>query len=192
MPERVGVFGGTFDPVHVGHLVVANEVRYRLGLDRMLLVVAPNPWQKAGRELASAEDRLAMVAAAVEGIAGLEASDVELRRDGPTYTVDTLRELTGPGRELFLVVGSDVADQLGTWEQPEVVAALATLVVVGRAGEPATAPPGFDAVEVAVPSLEVSSTDIRQRVATGEPVDFLVPAPALRLLQERGLYARRR
>src|SRR2546421_8283300 len=104
MPERLGVFGGTFDPIHVGHLVTAVNVRHSLRLDRVLLVVAHDPWQKAGTVVAPAADRLAMVQAAVADVPGLEASDLELGRGGPTYTADTLAELRRqcPGADLFL------------------------------------------------------------------------------------------
>lgn len=177
--------------MHIGHLVVANEVRAALELDRMLLVVAANPWQKADRDITPAADRLALVEAAIEGVDGLEVSAIELAREGPTYTADTLAELAAPDRELFLVVGADVADQLHTWERPEQVAELATLVVTNREDErPTVELPGFRVLAVTVPALAVSSSEIRCRLAEGRPVDFLVPGPALRLLRERGLYAR--
>lgn len=134
---RLGVLGGTFDPIHVGHLVVAVNVRAALGLDRTLLVVANVPWQKTGsREITKAEDRLALVEAAVAGIDGLEASRIEIDRGGPSYMVDTLTELDGrePGAELFLVIGSDVAGDLATWERVDDMRSLCTLVIVNRPG----------------------------------------------------------
>jgi nicotinate-nucleotide adenylyltransferase len=187
--ERLGVFGGTFDPVHVAHLAAASEVRHRLALDRVLVVVAPEPWQKRGDVVAPADDRYAMVEAAVADVAGLEASRIELDRDGPTYTADTLLALRAPSRELFLVVGADVAARVHTWERVDDVRALATLVVVDRgdAAEP-LALGGWRVERVAIPRLDVSSTDLRRRVAAGEPIDFLVPAPAVRVLRERRLY----
>src|SRR3712207_148289 len=135
--RRIGVFGGTFDPVHIGHLVAANEVRWKLGLDVMLLMVAGEPWQKAGRpNLSPAADRLAGVEAAVADVEGLEASSIEVDRDGPTYTADTLAELRAaePDAELFLIVGADVTELLDTWERPAEVQRLATLVAVERPG----------------------------------------------------------
>ena len=189
---RIGVFGGTFDPIHVGHLVTAVNVRHSLRLDRLLLVVANDPWQKAGTVATPAEDRLAMVRAAVGDVEGLEASDVELRRGGRSYTADTLAELAGanPGAELFLVVGSDAAAGLPTWEQVERVRALATLVVVTRPGaEDALPPGGWDHVRLEVPRLEVSSTDLRARFADGRPLDYLVTQPVQDLIRARGLYA---
>lgn len=191
---RIGVFGGTFDPIHVGHLVTAVDVRHSLHLDRVLLVVANDPWQKTGHVAASAPDRLAMVAAAVEGVEGLEASDVELARGGPSFSADTLAELhrRSPDDELFLILGSDAAAGLGSWERGDEVAALSTVVVVRRPGAEALRPPADWAFELLeVPRLEVSSTDLRARFVDGRPLDYLVPAPAVRLIRERGLYGAR-
>ena len=188
---RLGVFGGTFDPIHVGHLVAAVNVRHALDLDRLLLVVANDPWQKADRHLAAADDRLAMVAAAVEGVAGLHACDLELRRGGPSYTADTLAELatSEPGAELHLVVGSDAAGGLDSWERVEEVAALARLVVVARPGTEAMRPPaGWPYTVVEVPRLDVSSTDLRARVADGRPLDWLVPEAVAEVIARRRLY----
>lgn len=192
MPERLGVFGGTFDPIHVGHLVTAVNVRHSLSLDRVLLVVAHDPWQKAGTVVTPAADRLAMVAAAVVDVPGLEASDVELRRADESYTADTLAELRRqrPDAELFLVLGSDAAGGLPTWERVDEVQALATLVVVTRPGAELLAPPaGWTYERLEVPRLEVSSTDLRARFVDGRPLDYLVTAPVQRLIRERGLYA---
>jgi nicotinate-nucleotide adenylyltransferase len=190
--ERIGVFGGTFDPVHVGHLVAAANVRHALTLDRVLLVVANLPWQKGDRALTAAEDRLAVVEAAVEGADGLEASRLEIDRGGESYTADTLEELAAadPRRELFLVVGADVAADLATWRRVDVVARLATLVVVTRAGvpQPELGPP-WRTERVEIPALEVSSSELRARRAEGRPLDFLIPRPAIDCIRRRGLYA---
>ena len=186
------MFGGTFDPVHVGHLAAAVNVRYSLGLDRLLLVVANVPWQKAGRRAVSpAEDRLAMVEAAVAGIEGLEASRIEIDRGGPSYTADTLAQLAGtdPGAELFLVVGADVVKDLDTWERVGEVRARASLAVVKRPGSRPRLPAGWRAEQVEVPSLDISSTDLRARLADGRPLDFLIPAPVIRLIASRRLYS---
>ncbi len=190
--ERVGVFGGTFDPVHVGHLVAAANVRHAMGLDRVLLVVANLPWQKADRTLTPAEDRLAVVEAAVEGAEGLEASRLEIDRGGESYTADTLEELMAahPERELFLIVGADVAAELATWRRVDVVARLATLVVVTRSGVPQPQlGPRWRTARVEIPALEVSSSELRSRRAAGRPLDFLVPRPAIDCIRRRGLYA---
>lgn len=192
MNERIGVFGGTFDPIHVGHLAAAVNVREQLQLDRLLLVVANVPWQKVDqRAVSSAEDRLAMVEAAVEGIAGLEASAIEIERGGVSYTVDTLVELqdASPDGQLFLVVGSDVAPALETWERVEDVRKRCVLVVVTRPGSPPYSAGGWHSEEVQVPYLDISSTDLRQRVAQDRPLDFLITPEVIRVIRERGLYS---
>ncbi|MDQ4070117.1 MAG: nicotinate-nucleotide adenylyltransferase, partial [Actinomycetota bacterium] len=185
------MLGGTFDPVHIGHLVAAVNVRHQLRLDRVLLVVANQPWQKSGRRITPAADRLAVVQAAVAGTEGVEASAIEIERGGDSYTADTLEQLAdeGPGRELFLVVGADVAAELGTWRRPDVVAALATLVVVTRGRSPAVELGTPWRVEhVPIPALEVSSSDLRARAAEGRPLDHLIPLPAIACIRDRGLY----
>ncbi len=189
--SRIGVLGGTFDPVHVGHLVTAVNVRHELELDQVLLVVANDPWQKAGSVSAPASERFAMVAAAVAGIPGVEASDLELRRGGPSYTADTVEELaaTHPGAELHLILGSDAAGGLDTWEREAEVRERVRLVVVVRPGAEAARPPaGWSHVVVEVPRLDVSSTDLRARAGDGRPLDWLVPDAAVRVIEERRLY----
>lgn len=190
--ERIGVFGGTFDPPHVGHLVTAADVRHALGLDCVLLVVANRPWQKVGtRDISAAADRLAMVEAAVAGVDGLEASSLEIDRGGDSFTADTLATLADlhPGGELFLVLGADAASGLSTWERVDEVRSLATLVVVGRPGaRPATVPGRWRSLTVQVPRLEVSSTDLRARVRDGRPLDHLLPRDVIACVRERHLY----
>lgn len=191
MGERIGILGGTFDPIHVAHLALAVQARHQLGLDRVLLVVANVPWQKAAeRHVSDAEDRYAMVAAAVAGHPGLEASRIEIDRGGDSYTVDTLRQLAAPGRELFLVIGSDLVGGLTTWKHWEELPGLCTLAVAYRPteheqGEPL---PGWPTVAVRLPALELSSTELRAMVAEGRPVDFLVPAPAVGVIVGQNLY----
>jgi nicotinate-nucleotide adenylyltransferase len=189
---RLGVFGGTFDPVHVGHLVAAVNARHALDLDRVLLVVANQPWQKHARVVTPASDRFAVVEAAVTGVEGIEASPLEVERGGPSYTADTLDELSArhPDAELFLVIGADLADELDTWERVEAVREHATLVVVNRPGvRPAKPLSEWRTVSVEIPDLDISSTDLRARAATSRPLDFLVPEPAVRVIRQRGLYA---
>jgi nicotinate-nucleotide adenylyltransferase len=190
---RIGVFGGTFDPIHVGHLVAAVNARHAMSLDRVVLMVANIPWQKQGqRTVSPAEDRLAMVEAAVGGVPGLEAGRQEIDRRGVSYTADTLAELHrgDPEAKLFLIVGWDVAAELTSWDRWEELRDLATLVVVNR---PGTRRPegleGWDVAEVTVPALEISSTDLRARAADGRPLDYLVPEAAVHCLRSRGLYA---
>jgi nicotinate-nucleotide adenylyltransferase len=184
------VFGGTFDPVHVAHLVDACSARYQLGLDRVLIVVAGEPWQKQSRELAPAEARYDMVTAAVDGVEGLEVSRIEIDRPGPTYTIDTVEQLARDDRELFLVMGSDVAASLPTWHRVDDLRAATTLAIIDRGETPVTAPPGWNTVRVRTPRFELSSTELRRRIAAGEPVEYLIPLPAVRVLRERGLYTR--
>ena len=190
--RRIGVFGGTFDPIHVGHLVAAVNVRHALDLDVVLLVVANRPWQKEGlRVLTPAADRLAVVRAATGDVAGLEASDLEIAAGGISYTADTLAALHArePDADLVLIVGADVAAGFPTWERLDEVQALARLAVVNRPGTPPpVVPPGWPAEVVEVPALEVSSTDLRARVADGRPLDYLMPAEAVREVRRRGLY----
>lgn len=189
--RRIGLLGGTFDPIHIGHLVAAVNVRHALALDVVLLVVANDPWQKADRAVTPAADRLAMAAAAAEGLPGVEVSAVEVERGGPSYTVDTVDAVRSrePGAEIFLVVGGDVAGDLDTWHRVDDLRAAVTLAVVTRPGFPAPSPPGWQVAAVEIPALDVSATDIRQRVAEGRPIDVLVPGPAIRVMRERGLYA---
>lgn len=190
--ERLGIFGGTFDPPHVGHLVTAVNVRHVLGLDRVLLVVNNVPWQKAGsRAITPAVDRFAMVEAAVTGVEGLEASPVELEAGGPSYTADTLATLQAadPTAELFVILGEDAAAGLLTWERADEVRDLATVVVVERPGASDVAPlEGWRWRSVEVPRLEVSSTDLRARVVDGRPLDYLMPRAVVEWIEAHGLY----
>lgn len=199
--SRIGVFGGTFDPVHIGHLVAALDTRVALGLDRMLLVPANVPWQKVGdRAVTPAPDRLAMLRAAVDGVEGLDVSTVDIDRGGATYTADTLADLSAhdPHAAFFLVVGADVARELNTWVRPHEIRQRATLAVVDRGHDRADGDAhalragGWRVEHVRITALEVSSSDVRCRMAEGRPIDFLVPPGAIRVIEERHLYARRR
>jgi nicotinate-nucleotide adenylyltransferase len=195
MAARIGVFGGTFDPIHVGHLVAAVNARHAMRLDRVLMVVANVPWQKEDRVVTPAEDRLAVVEAAVGGVPGLEANRMEIDRGGPSYTADTIAALSEmyPQSELFLIVGWDVAGELTTWERWETIQRLCTLLVVNRpgvGGRPrGLAGTGWRLAEVVVPNLEISSTDLRARAADGRPLDYLIPEAAVHCIRSRGLYA---
>jgi nicotinate-nucleotide adenylyltransferase len=188
---RIGLFGGTFDPPHVGHLITAVNVRYALRLDRILLEVANVPWQKeAARRISPPEDRYALVVAAVEGVDGLEASRREIDRGGPSFTADTLRQLAEeyPDAELFTVVGWDAAVGLPTWDRHEEVVARSELVVVDRPGVSGPLPAGVEWIRVEVPYVEVSSTDLRERARDGRPLDYLVPDDVLDEIRARHLY----
>jgi nicotinate-nucleotide adenylyltransferase len=188
--ERLGVFGGTFDPVHAAHVVVATETRSQLGLDRVLLVVAGDPWQKRGRVVASASDRLALAQCAVDDVEGVEVSAVEVERDAPSVTADTLEALTAPHRELYLVLGADAVANMGTWRRLEETRELATIVVVERAGDAHSEPPGggWRVERVAIPRLDISSTELRDRLREGRPIDGLVPPAVVHEIGRRGLY----
>ncbi len=188
--SRVGIFGGTFDPIHVGHLVVAAWVRAELGLNRVELVVANEPWQKLGRpRLSPAQDRLAMAEAAVDGIDGVVASAAEIDRGGLTYTVDTLEEYRAddPDGSLFLILGSDAAGGLATWHRYEEMAEMAEVVVVDRPGATGERPPVAHRV-VDCPLVDLSSTQVREWADAGRPLDGLVPPAALAYCRQKGLY----
>lgn len=190
--RRIGVLGGTFDPPHIGHLVTAINVRHELRLDVVLLVVANEPWQKVdSRRISAASDRYEMVVAAVADDEGIEASDIEIRRGGPSYTVDTLEELAAaePGAELFLILGADAAAGLDTWERSEDLDSLCTIVVVDRPGSTGWTPERYPVRHVEVPRLEVSSTDLRNRVRDGRPTTYLLPERVSGLIRARELYS---
>jgi nicotinate-nucleotide adenylyltransferase len=191
--ERVGVLGGTFDPLHVGHIVAAVDARSVLKLDRVLIVVAGDPWQKRGRVVAGPRDRLALVEAAIDGIEGVEACAIEVEHDGPSVTADTLEHLTAPGRELFLLLGADAVANMPTWKRLDDTRSLTTVVVIERDGEHAEPPgPGWRVEHLPIPRLEVSSTGIRERLAAGRPIDGLVPPAVVELIHARGLYTDQR
>jgi nicotinate-nucleotide adenylyltransferase len=195
MGERIGIFGGTFDPIHVGHLVAAVNAKHALALDRVVMMVAGVPWQKSGqRAVSSAEDRFALVEAAVGDVQGVEAGRLEIERRGESYTADTLAEMARlhPGSALFLIVGWDVAPELDSWERVEEVKAGATLVVVNRPGSGRPTGlhgEGWRVESVTVPNLEISSTDLRARAVDGRPFDYLVPQAAVHVIRARNLYA---
>ncbi|MGZ8751354.1 MAG: nicotinate-nucleotide adenylyltransferase [Acidimicrobiia bacterium] len=190
--ERIGVLGGTFDPVHTAHIVAAGDVLTTLRLDRVLFVVAGDPWQKRGAVVASAADRLDLVRLALAGIDGLEPSAVEIEAGGASVTADTLELLAAPGRGLFLILGADAVTNMSTWRRLDDTRDLATVVVVERAGEHSVVPPGdgWQVEHVRIPRLDISSTDVRERIAAGRPIDGLVPPAVVRSIRARDLYTR--
>jgi nicotinate-nucleotide adenylyltransferase len=190
--RRIGLFGGTFDPPHVGHLVTAVNVRHSLDLDVVIMMVNNVPWQKQGeRPITPALDRLAMVEAAVGDVPGLEAGRLEIDLGGPSYTADTLAALADrePGAELYTIVGDDAAAGLSSWERYEEVVARSRMVVVDRPGEHVELPGIVPWIRVEVPRLEVSSTDLRARFTDGRPLDYLIIDPVLDVIERRNLYA---
>ncbi len=195
---RIAVFGGSFNPIHYGHLLLADEVLEALNLDRILFVPAAVPPHKAAADLAPAADRYEMVRLATTGHPTFEVSDVELRRAGPSYTVDTLAELRIPGGDLFLIVGSETFLDMLTWREPRRIAALARLVVVPRVGsafdvESAATQKivreiGQEPLVVRVTSLPVSASDLRRRVREGRSVAFRLPDAVIGHIRTRRLY----
>ena len=192
MTVRIGVMGGTFDPIHHGHLVAASEVAHLLSLDEVVFVPTGEPWQKAERTVTDPEIRLRMTEIATADDPRLSVSRVDIERAGPTYTIDTLRDLARlhPGAELFFITGADALASVMTWRDPLGVLALAHLVAVTRPGHDLHAahlPPGAATV-VEIPALAISSTDCRERVAAGAPITYLVPAGVERFIAEMDLY----
>ena len=196
---KLGVLGGTFDPIHLGHLAAAEAARAALALDRVLFVPAGDPWLKAGATISAGEHRLAMVRAAIEGFEAYEASTVEVDRPGPTYTEVTLAQLQetyGPATELHFIVGADTVNDLARWHAPAEVLARCNLVVMGRPAQGELdlstldrIAPGAAARAVAVDlDVEVSATEIRRRAAAGESLAGLVPDAVERYIREHQLY----
>lgn len=177
--RRIGLLGGTFDPVHHGHLVAAWHVRQRLGLDEVWLVVANDPWQKRGeRRITPASTRLRWVRLAVDGAAGLAASDIEIELGGASYTIDTLAALRvrHPGVDWFVVVGADTAAQLDTWHRADELRREMDVIVVNRPGVAVPeVPPGWRYQDVTIPSLDLSATELRDLAAEGVSLRFLTP-----------------
>jgi nicotinate-nucleotide adenylyltransferase len=195
--RRVGLFGGTFDPPHVGHLVIAECARDQLRLDRVVFVPAGTPPHKIGRPRAPSPDRIAMTRLAVRGNPEFTVATLEARRRGPSFTIDTVREFRRrfPGARLYLLIGSDSLDDFITWREPDAIASLATLAVAGRPSRRAAArtPAARRARIVALdnPKLEVSSSGVRARVRRGRSIRYLVPDAVARYIARRRLYRSR-
>lgn len=193
MAGRIGVLGGTFDPIHFGHLFAASEVAHRLSLDSVIFVPTGQPWQKVSREVSSAQDRYAMTVLATEPDPRFEVSRVDIDRAGPTYTQDTLtdlREELGPECEIFFITGADALSTFATWHEADQVASMAHFVGVNRPGhrleQPAIGQAHWSLVEI--PALAISSTQCRERVAAGLAIEYLVPPSVCRYIETRGLY----
>jgi nicotinate-nucleotide adenylyltransferase len=188
--RRIGVIGGTFDPIHIGHLAAANEVYHRLGLDEVLFVPTGQPWQKSDRVVSDAEHRYRMVLLATDR-SPFRVSRVDIDRAGPTFTVDTLRDIHSvyDPADLFFIVGADALAGLATWREPETLLDLAHMVGVTRPGHEmgVTLPPESVTV-LEIPALEISSTQCRERVAQGLPIDYLVPAAVAEYIGKHALY----
>jgi len=200
----IGLFGGSFNPIHNGHLIVARAVGELLGLDRVVFIPSPNPPHKPGADLADAADRLEMVRRAIAGETGFDCSDLEIRRSGPSYTILTVQEFSRlkPGRPLCWIIGADSLAELYSWYRLAELVELCRIVTAAR--------PGFDQPNLAelsrmlpaervrrlqddilpTPRIDVSATEIRRRVAAGLSIRYLVPDPVLEYLRQRGLYGR--
>ena len=199
---KVGVLGGTFDPIHNGHMIIAEEARVRLNLADILFVPAGQPWLKTNALISAAEHRVMMVRLAIIDKPYFKLSTMEIERAGPTYTVDTIADLQaqlGAGTELFFILGWDSLAELPQWRQPSRLVKMCRLVTVPRPGYP---PPDLKALETVIPELsqgvilmdkpeiDISATEIRERVAQGLSIRHLVPEPVDRYIQENGLYGR--
>ncbi len=189
---KLGIFGGTFDPPHVGHIVAASQAGWLAGLDRVLMVVAHSPWQKEGtRSITEPDRRFQMLRAAVAGASVLVASRIELDRGGPSYTIDTVEHLriSEPGADLFVIVGADAAAGIDSWHRAEELRELVALIVVDRPGHSCDAvPPGWSWQSAEMPRLDVSGTDLRRRVGAGEPIHGLVPPLVAAMIADEQLY----
>ena len=194
VPRRLGILGGTFDPPHLGHRAAALAVQTQVGLDEIVLMVANEPWQKVGdRQVTAAQVRWDMTNALVQGISGLRADDREIRRGGPTFTVDTLEEILSdqPDTEIFLIVGADTAERLETWHRASDVVGLSTIVIVNR-DETTNTAPGFlrDArvLNVTMNPVDASSSSIREAVARGESIDSTTSSSVVTIIRDHSLY----
>jgi len=199
VPGSIGVLGGTFDPIQHGHLAIAEEARETLGLERVLVIPAADPPHKPGRPVLAAEDRLAMARLAVEGNAALAVDDLEVRRGGLSYSVDTLQALCADGAtDLWFILSSEALAGFAAWREPDRILDLCRLAVVPRDGAPpldpswvrATFPGREDRVRfLDGPMLPISGSVIRRRVAAGRSVRYLVPEPVARYIADHRLYS---
>jgi nicotinate-nucleotide adenylyltransferase len=190
--RRIGIMGGTFDPIHHGHLVAASEVAGRFDLDEVVFVPTGEPYQK-GQAVSPAEDRYLMTVIATASNPRFHVSRADIDRDGPTYTVDTLRDLRavyGPSAELFFITGADALERILSWKDAHEIFSLAHLVGVTRPGFELTDDhlPAHSVSLVEVPAMAISSTDCRVRVGAGKPVWYLVPDGVVQYIAKRGLY----
>jgi nicotinate-nucleotide adenylyltransferase len=193
--KRLGVMGGTFDPIHHGHLVAASEVQSWFNLDEVVFVPTGQPWQKTDREVSAAEDRYLMTVIATASNPRFSVSRVDIDRSGPTFTVDTLRELRaerGPEWDLYFITGADALEQILSWRDPDELFDLAHFVGCTRPGHSLSAVglPADNVTLVEVPALTISSTECRTRVAQGEPIWYLVPDGIVQYITKRRLYTR--
>lgn len=192
--RRIGLLGGTFDPIHIGHLITAQEIVIQCGLERMVFVPSARPPHKDDRSMTDVRHRLEMTALAIESHPRFELSDIELERPGTSYTVDTLKQmraLLGEGVELYFLIGTDNVHEMWTWRNPEEILDLCTVVVASRPGfkpNPSDRPLTARMTFVLTPRIEISSTEIRARVAAGKPITYWVPPAVEHYIQTHRLY----
>ena len=198
--HRVGILGGTFDPIHIGHLMMAEAVRDEYELESVLFIPAAQPPHKLGRKISPAEDRYLMTVLATCSNRAFEVSDIEMRREGPSYTIDTVRALlraTGGDAEFFFIAGTDIVRELHTWERIEELLAVCPFIAASRPGcrpdvERTRALLGDLGVKqihlLNTPELEISSTDIRERIARGASIRYIVPREVEQYIYKKGLY----
>ena len=192
MPRRVGIMGGTFDPIHHGHLVAASEVAGLFDLDEVVFVPTGEPWQKSARRVSPAEHRYLMTVIATASNPRFWVSRVDIDRAGPTYTVDTIRDIATqrPGAELFFITGADALAQILSWKDGEQAIALARFVGVTRPGYELSDAhlPSDSAILLDVPAMAISSSDVRERVQKGQPIWYLVPDGVVQYINKHSLY----
>ena len=193
--RRIGVMGGTFDPIHHGHLVAGSEVAHIFALDEVVFVPTGEPYQKEGRAVSPAEDRYLMTVIATASNPRFNVSRVDIDRVGPTYTIDTLRDLrdaSGPDTDLYFITGADALANILTWHDVDTLFSLAHFVGCTRPGHRLTVTglPDGKVSLVEIPALAISSSGCRYRVAAGEPIWYLVPDGVVQYIAKRGLYAR--
>ena len=200
---KLGIFGGTFDPIHNGHLVTAEHVRVTMRLERVLFIPAGQPWFKANCPVTEARHRLEMVKLALAQNPKFDVSDVEVRREGPTYTIDTLtalREEMGEAVELYVILGIDALNELHRWRAPREVLDMATIVGVARPDADVVDRSALESIrsgaseEIAFvdgPRVDISAASVRQRMVDGLPVDGLIPQIVHKYIEGHGLYGRR-
>lgn len=189
--HRLGIMGGTFDPIHHGHLVAASEVAARLDLDEVVFVPTGQPWQKAGTKVSPAEHRYLMTVVATASNPRFTVSRVDIDRPGPTYTVDTLRDIRAarPDSELFFITGADALSHILTWKDVEQVWDMAHFVGVTRPGHSLSDLGLGDEISLMeIPAMAISSTDCRRRVSEAQPVWYLVPDGVVQYINKHGLY----
>jgi nicotinate-nucleotide adenylyltransferase len=193
--RRIGVMGGTFDPIHHGHLVAASEVAHIFALDQVIFVPTGEPYQKDDRKVSPAEDRYLMTVIATASNPRFSVSRVDIDRPGPTYTIDTLRDLrdaSGPDADLYFITGADALENILTWHDVDTLFSLAHFVGCTRPGHRLTGAglPDGKVSLVEIPALAISSSECRARVAAEEPVWYLVPDGVVQYIAKRHLYAR--